>query len=254
MQNMAQSPLLILVLSFLALWLSARIGVFFRKKRHQEEDEYRDFDLIVTAVLTLLALIIGFSFSMAIDRYNQRKNYEEEEANAIGTEYLRADLLPATDAARVRVLLQDYLDQRILFYETRDEDRYRQINARTAQLQTELWSSVHALPAGQQTPVVALAVSGMNGVLNSQGYTQAAWLNRIPRGAWILMLSVAMCSNVLVGYGAHRVEGASIRLAVLPLVLCIAFFLIADIDSPRRGIIRVRPQNLISLVEFLHGH
>ena len=62
----------------------------------------------MTATLTLLGLIIGFSFSMAISRYDQRKVYEEAEANAIGTEYVRADLLPAGDAARVRALLRDY--------------------------------------------------------------------------------------------------------------------------------------------------
>jgi amino acid transporter len=255
MHKLTEFPLFVVVLTFFALLLSARIGVFFRKKRqHPKEDEYHDLDLIVTAVLTLLALIIGFSFSMAISRYDQRKNYEEAEANAIGTEYVRADLLPAADASRVRVLLTDYLDQRVLFYQTRDERELQQINARTAQLQTELWSAVHALPPAQQTPVVALAVSGMNDVLNSQGYTQAAWWNRIPIGAWILMVSVAICSNALIGYGARRVDGGSIRLIVLPLVLCIAFFLIADIDSPRRGIIRVHPQNLISLAQSLHGH
>jgi hypothetical protein len=55
----------------------------------------------------LLALIIGFSFSIAIDRYEQRRDYEEAEAKAIGTEYVRADFLASTDAAKVRVLLRN---------------------------------------------------------------------------------------------------------------------------------------------------
>jgi hypothetical protein len=104
------------------------------------------------------------------------------------------------------------------------------------------------------TPVVALAVSGMNDVLNSQGYTQAAWWNKIPVGAWILMLSVAICSNVLIGYSTRRRGAGGMGLIVLPLVLCIAFFLIADIDTPQRGIIRVRPQNLISLAQSLNTY
>jgi hypothetical protein len=93
-----------------------------------ESEEREDFGVLLTATLTLLGLIIGFTFSMAISRYDQRKNYEEEEANAIGTEYLRAN---ATQTA--------------------------------------------------------LAVMGMNDVLNTQGYTQAAWWNRIPMAAWGLM-------------------------------------------------------------------
>ena len=181
MNNVTDYPLLVFVLSFFVLWLSARIGAsFLRRQRKLEEDVREDFGVILAATLTLLGLIIGFSFSMAISRYDQRKNYEEAEANAIGTEYVRADLLPAADAAKVRALLRNYLDQRVLFYITRDEQQIRQINARTAQLQTELWSAVLAPAAAQPTPVVALAVSGMNDVLNSQGYTQAAWWNRIP--------------------------------------------------------------------------
>jgi hypothetical protein len=69
---------------------------------------------------------------MAIGRYDQRNNLEEGEANAIGTQYMRADLLPAADAAKVRALLRDYVDQRILRYETRDEEKIRQISTRTA--------------------------------------------------------------------------------------------------------------------------
>jgi hypothetical protein len=192
-----------------------------------------DFDVILTATLTLLGLIIGFSFSMAISRYDQRKNYEEEEANAIGTEYLRADLLPSADAAKVRALLRAYLEQRILFYKTRDKQRLVQINAKTAQLQGELWLAVHAPAALQPTPMVALTVSGMNDVLNAQGYTQAAWWNRIPLAAWALMVGIAICCNVLVGYGARRAEAEGLLMVVLPIVVSIAFFLIADIDSRR---------------------
>ena len=98
--------------------------------------------LVLGATLTLLGLIIGFTFSMAISRYEQRKNYEEAEANAIGTEYVRADLLPAADAQRVRTLLANYTDQRILFYRTGDAQQLSRVNADTAQLQTELWSTV----------------------------------------------------------------------------------------------------------------
>jgi len=255
MNNATDYPLLVFVLSFLVLWLSTRIGAsFLARQRKLEADIREDFGVILAATLTLLGLIIGFSFSMAISRHDQRKNYEEAEANAIGTEYARADLLPAADAAKLRALLRNYLDQRILFYVTRDEQQIRQINGRTAQLQTELWSAVLAPAAVQPTPMVALAVSGMNDVLNSQGYTQASWWNRIPIAAWGLMAAIAICCNVLVGYGARNVKAERILLLVLPLLVAIAFFLIADIDSPRGGVIRVKPQNLVSLVESLRAH
>ena len=247
-------PLLVLVLSFFLLWLSVQIGIFYRRKHKLGEDIREDFGIILPATLTLLGLIIGFSFSMAIGRYDQRKDYEEAEANAIGTEYARADVLPAVDAEKVRTLLRNYLDQRVLFYITRDEEQIRQINARTVQLQSELWSAVLAPAKAQPTPLVALAVSGMNDVLNSQGYTQAAFWNRIPIAAWGLMAAIAICCNVLVGYGAREDKAKGTLLLVLPLLVAIAFSLIADIDSPRRGLIPVKPQNLISLAESLRPH
>lgn len=254
MMTIINYPILVFVLTFGVLWLSARAGQSFRKSRRaMEEGEQRDYGIIVGATLTLLGLIIGFSFSMAISRYDQRKDYEEAEANAIGTEYLRADFLPAAEGARVRGLLKSYVDQRVLFYKTRDAGRLQQIAATTDQLQGALWSAVRVPASAQATPLSALVVSGMNDVLNSQGYTQAAWWNRIPAAAWGLMAAIAICCNLLIGYGAHREEGKTFLFLVLPLLVSISFFLIADIDSPRGGVIRVTPQNLESLEQSLRA-
>jgi hypothetical protein len=247
-------PVLIFVLSFLSLWISARVGWSFVRKRLALEEEVReDFGFILGASLTLLGLIIGFSFSMATTRYDQRKNYEEQEANAIGTEYVRADLLPPADAENVRVLLKKYLDQRIQFYVAHDESEAGQINTVTARLQAELWSAAAAPSGAHPTPIVALAVSGMNDVLNSQGYTQAAWWNRIPVAAWAMMVALAVGCNLLVGYGSRGAKSGARLLPILPFVVSIGFMLIADIDTPRRGIIRVSPQNLVSLAQSLNS-
>lgn len=242
-------PLLLFVILCLLFWLFAWIA-FKLRKAHADEPE--GLSVVLGATLTLLGLIIGFTFSMAIGRYDQRKNFEEEEANAIGTEYVRTDLLPATSAANVRSLLSKYLDQRILFYQTRDQKQLVQINATTARLQNDLWSAVQTPASAQPSPVIALAVSGMNDVLNSQGYTQAAWWNRIPLEGWALMVLFSVCANVMLGYGLRRAQTKRALLLVLPLMLSVAFFLIADIDSPRRGLIRVNPQNLMSLSQLLH--
>ena len=246
-------PLLVLLLSFVVMWLSAWLGPFLRRRLELHQSVRDDFGLIMAATLTLLGLIIGFSFSMATSRYDQRKNYEAAEANAIGTEYVRADLLPVADGAKVRTLLKRYLDERILYYTTRGEDEVREIDARTAKLQAELWSAVRAPARANPTPLTALVVWGMNDVLNSQGYTQAAWWNRIPTAAWLLMVIIAVCCNVLVGYRAHNFRQEAVVLLVLPLVVSISFFLIADIDSPRGGLIRVSPQNLAALAESLRA-
>ncbi len=251
--NVTNRPPLLAVLTFLILWFWAWLGWKLLKVKPLEQEIREDFGLILTASLTLLGLIIGFSFSMATDRYNQRKNYEEAEANAIGTEYLRADLLPAPEAALVRSLLKEYLDLRIQFYMHPDTAELAHINDRTARIQNNLWAAVLPATEAHPTQTVALAVAGMNDVLNSQGYTQAAWWNRIPPAAWTLMAAIAVGCNLLVGYGSRGVKAGAKLLPILPLVIAIAFMLIADIDTPRRGIIRVSPQNLTSLAQSLRS-
>jgi hypothetical protein len=247
-------PLVVFVVTFFGLVFCSWVGAtVLRRRRRLEEGNRKDFDVVLAATLTLLGLILGFSFSMAINRYDQRKNLEEEEANAIGTEMLRAELLPAADAARIKNLLKDYLAQRIEFYTIRGEEQHREINLRVARLQSELWSAVQAPAVAQPTPLSALAVAGMNDVLNSQGYSQAALWNRIPRAAWMLMVLIAVCANMLMGYGVRDYKAERKLLLILPLIVSITFMLIADIDSPRGGFIRVVPQNLMSLQDGMRG-
>ena len=139
MFNHLDYPFLILFLSLAVFWASTSIGAWLRKRTHQlPEGAHEDFAFVLGATLTLLGLIIGFTFSMAVSRYDQRENYEEQEANAIGTEYVRADLLPSADAARVRTLLKSHLAQRILNYETRDRGKRRQTDVETTRLENEM--------------------------------------------------------------------------------------------------------------------
>jgi len=253
MTFLVNHPILTFVVTVVVLWLSFLLGTVLRKRRSgMAEEERGDYGVLLAAMLTLLGLIIGFTFSMAGTRYDQRKNLEEEEANAIGTEYVRAELLPADTAEKVRGLLRSYLDQRILFY-TYSGDQLREVNATTAKLQAELWEAVKTPAGTNRGAVEALTVSGMNDVLNSQGYTQAAWWNRIPIGAWCLMWTIAICCNLMIGFYMRPNDPGSIRF-IMPIVIGVAFFLIADIDTPRRGIITVHPQNLVSLADFLHPH
>jgi hypothetical protein len=252
MNNFLDNPFTVFALSLVGQWLAAYLGEFLHwRVRPISKDEREDLNTVQAAILTLLALIIGFSFSMAVTRYDQRKNYEEAEANAIGTEYLRADLLPGESAPNVRELLRRYLDLRIAFYRTVDQHELGRISADTTTLQAELWSAILPAANAQPTPVLALAVAGMNDMLNSQGYTQASWWNRIPVAAWALMGLIAIACNLMLGYGERSKR--VLLLLVIPVVVSISFLLIADIDSPRGGVIRVIPVNLISLAQSMKG-
>ena len=249
---LTEYPLLVFVLSTVLLWISEHAGARLRGPHPDlEKDEQADLGMLLAGALTLLGLIIGFTFSMAIARYDQRKSSEAAEAAAIGTEYLRASLLPVADAGKVRDLLRKYLAQRMLFYTTRDTDELDQLEATTSQLESELWSAIQAPVPSQLPPSVGVTVTGMNDVFNSRTYTHSAWLNRIPRAAWILMVAIALCCTALIGYSTRGTTASTRLFLVLPLIVSIAFFLIADIDSPRRGVIRVPPLNLVALSRTL---
>jgi hypothetical protein len=243
-------PLLLGALTMVCLWVIAQLGAILRKRRKDEEESEKDeYGVVLSATLTLLGLLIGFSFSMAISRYEQRKDYEEEEANAIGTEYLRADLLPEGVHQKVQGQLVQYLDLRIKRYEAHASDDITELARQTAQLQQEMWNEVKVSALANPHPVMATVETGMNDVINRQGYTQAARWNRIPLPAWALMVLIALFSNFLIGYGARRFH--PFTLLIVPLVIAISFLLIADIDSPQGGLIRVAPQNLSALSDSL---
>jgi hypothetical protein len=251
MTGFIDSPFAVLLVALVTLSGAAYIGDRpIRRLRPIKKDEKIDLDTALAATLTLLGLLIGFSFSMAVNRYDQRQKCEEAEATAIDTEYRRADLLPGDDASRVRSLLGDYISQRINFYLERPIGN---VNVDFAKLQDELWSVVARAGNAQPNPTTALAVSGMNDVLNSQGCTQAAWLNRIPGAAWALLGLTAIFANFLMGY-RERSTGM-FALFVLPIVVSIAFFLLADIDSPSGGgVIHTAPHNLISVSQSMARH
>ena len=149
---------------FLTLWACVWIGARVLGRYASEGQNAReDFRTVLAACLTLLGLIVGFSFSMAVSRYDLRQIAESAEADAIGAEYARADLLPPSEAETTRQLLRSYLTERIQFFGARDRDRFRQIDERTTRLQQQMWAAVRT-PAVQPNQFTALAVSGMNDV------------------------------------------------------------------------------------------
>jgi hypothetical protein len=251
MTALLDHPCLLFVVTLVLLWTASSSGAIFRRWLRLSDSALDEdhFDMVLGATLTLLGLIIGFTFSMAVNRYDQRKDYEEQEANAIGTEYLRLEVLPGEDARRARSFMREYLKQRIVFYTNRDPETLRRCHAETSQLQSVLWASVTPFANARPTGISALVLSGMNDVFNSEGYTEAIWRNRIPAAAWFLLVAIAVFSNFLLSCRSQRNRVG--MLMVFPLVLSISFFLIAEIESPRSGIIRVHAHNLVELANAL---
>jgi hypothetical protein len=245
---MADFPLLMSCASFVLLMIAVWIGNLLRKRTAAEANR-DDAGVVLAGTLTLLGLIIGFSLAMAINRYDLRKSSEQTEVNAIDVLHTRSDLLPPPDAAKAHELLQRYINQRIAFYTTRDRDEIRRISADTAQTQNQLWSTIEAALRPLPPQLQGLFITGYNDVEVSWRTTQAVWSNRIPVAVWILILVASILCNLLVGYRARQTDW--LVFLVMPVAVSISLFLISDLDSPRGGAIRVRPNNLISLSQSI---
>jgi len=255
MESMAafvDHPAVVLIVLF-ALFVSAVAfgATVLRRIAVLSEHEREDFAIIQTSTLTLLALLVGFSLSMAVGRYDQRKTLEEGEANAIETEYARADLAEATVSTKIKAGLIRYTNLRLADFGTRDRQELGSIGRDTAALQAELWRLAAQVAQDKPTPIGALVVAGMNDVLNSQDYSEAARINHIPLGAWFLMILIALFGCTVQGYGAKGNARKGLLITVLPITVALSLALIADIDSPRGGIIRVEAQNLARLLQSL---
>ncbi len=245
-------PLLFFVVTLIVFLGCTRAGALSRLHGHKLTSAERgEFDLVRNAIFTLLGLMIGFAISMAVTRYDLRKNLEEAEANAIGTEYLRLDFMPADTASEARALLRTYVDERVAFYALMDPDALAKNALETANTMTALWAAISPEAKASQTAVTALVASGMNDVLNSYGYTVAEWRNRLPVEVWMLLIVVAGCCNFLIGFGAEQLSSATH--AILPLTASLAILLIADVEGPHNGFVRVHPINLIDAGVSIRG-
>ncbi len=237
-------PLLFFAATLTLFLGSTRIGVAARLHGHKlTPAERAEFDLVRNAMFTLLGLLIGFAIAMAVTRYDLRKSLEESEANAIGTEYLRLDLMPADPASAARALMRTYVDERIAFYALIHPADMAQNAAGTAETMNALWAAIAPSTRAAPTAVSALVAAGMNDVLNSYGYTVAAWRNRLPPEVWMLLILIAASCNFLIGFGAERLSAATH--AILPLTASLAILMIADVEGPHNGFVRVHPVNLI---------
>jgi hypothetical protein len=243
MGKLADYEYLTFAVTLVALWLAVELGAWIARIRPIKEEERGPLGQVVGASISILALIIAFSFSAAMGRYDQRKHYEQEEASAISSEYDLAGLLPDADATQVRALIAQYIKLRVAFYETPDKKELTDLRAQRARLEDQLWPIVQRDAKANQTPIMAQVVAGLNTMTSRPGYSLAAAADRIPDGAWMLMATLAFISCSLLGYSAQVRHTLAVKLS-LPILVALAFFFIASLDTQRVGLIRVHPVNL----------
>jgi hypothetical protein len=199
------------------------------------------------AILGLLALLVGFTFSMAIARYDLHIQAEIDEANAIGTVWQRADTLPTAQRAEVQQLLRQYVQVRLDFPKADTDAEQQHVLAETMRLQTQLWAIAQTAASAQRDPISALFLTSLNDASDAAEKRTAALGNRIPALAWAMLVFMSCMGSLFVGMSiASR---SPLLLMTLPFVLGVVLTLVRDLDSPHAGFIQVDQQSMQRLAE-----
>lgn len=243
--------LIIIVLMLASAELGFRLGL----RLYVAKDEARKAQIggIQGAVLGLLGLLLGFTFAMAVQRYDTRRSLVLQEANAIGTTHLRASLLPDAHQAPVKDLLRRYVDLRLKYWPLADDPAKLAEGMRLiGELQTELWK--HANAAAKEAPndITAIFIDSLNQVIDTDAERIAALRSGIPTGVWLLLMMVAVFGCVTTSYGAGA-HGARSKLGsvFLPLLITVVIVLIFDISYSRVGMIQIGQEPLADLQQTI---
>jgi hypothetical protein len=245
-------PIAVILLAFaLAAWLlfetGYRIGRWWQEKTPEETEG--PTDMLVGSLLALLAFLLAVTMGMASDRFDARRNLVREEANAIGTTYLRAGFLPEPERTEARDLLREYTPLRIGTTDT----RLRATNIqRSLEIQDELWAQTEALAAANaDSETFALYVETLNETIDLHATRVTAVVyGRVPETVVILLFGGALLTLGMVGYSAGLTRRRSpLTATVLIVVLGAVLVLVLDLDRPQDGFLQVSQQPLLELQE-----
>jgi hypothetical protein len=249
-------PILLLIALFVAFNLVAyevgyRAGGW-TKRREPDADEGAT-GLIVGAILGLMAFLLAIAMGMAADRFDNRRGLVLEEANAIGTAYLRAGYLSEPASSDSQDLLREYVPLRIA---TSSADGFAAAIDESERIQAELWTIAEDVARTEGSDVTALYVESVNDVINlhEQRLVAGLYARVPPTVLWLLIIGVIL-SIGLVGYNAGMARKRSPLIAVaLALSLGAVIWLVVDLDRPQDGLINVSQQPLIDLQERLESN
>jgi len=248
-------PLLVCLVLMGVLLVAEELGFRLKGKMRPGTDsiEIADIALILGAVMTLLALLLGFTYAMSQARFETRRELVVEEANAIGTTYLRAKALPEPRSSQIQELLRQYLALRVEITIKIDDtpEKIREIDNRSKQLHSLIWSHASALARESPNAITSIFLQALNEMIDLHSKRLAAFRNRVPFSIYLVLLIVSIITLWLVGYYFGRRQRGRILTTVVVLLLASVMWLIMDLDQPTRGSIKASQQSLIELHQDL---
>jgi|GEM_PF-310262 len=235
------------------LELAFRLGRHHRA--HSNDSTRSHLTVLQTALLGLLALLLGFNFAMASSRFEARKTLIQDEVTVIGSTYLRAKLLPSDLRGKVSALLKDYVSARIEFMRAgTDEKRLKAASASSRTIEDQLWNLAAAAEAqGEATAAMNLVIQSLTDVYNVNEKRRAEQDDHVPATVINLLLVVAIGALGFIAYsyglGHRRRHGST---AVFAILIAMVFTITLDLDQPRSGFIRVGEESMLRLQEDLN--
>lgn len=245
----------VLILVSLMLLILAEAGYRFGSAFHRRNPEAAKghSGSVQGAVLGLLGLLLGFSFAMAVGRFDTRRALVVEEANSIGTTWLRTDFLPGPYKGEIRDLLIRYTELKLAAFDADDDREDREKTAKEiAEIHGEMWRNASAAAAERSTPITASFITTLNETIDLDATRKAALTNHVPGAVWLLLLVVAGCGAWASGYGSGTGGLRSVFNQLLfPILIGVVITLIADIDRAHKGLIGMKSQPFRELLESM---
>jgi hypothetical protein len=233
----------ILLVVLLSVEAGYRVGSL---RAHQVKEQETPVGEMVAAMLGLLAFILAFTFGLAASRYDNRRQVLLDEANAIGTTYLRAEMLPE-GGDQIRALLRKYVDARL---QAVKPDQLAEGIRRSEELQNQLWAITVRVAEDHPTSiVVGLFIQSLNETIDLHAKRLTAGVrNRIPAPIWAALYGISILSFAAMGYHSG-LTGTSRSLVIVAVAITFSAVigLIADLDRPQEGILKVSQQALVDL-------
>ena len=234
-------------LTFVLIAGAAEFGARIGRRSHRVAHGAADTATLTGAALGLLALLLGFSFSLAVSRYEARRDLVLEEANAIGSTANFALMLPEAKQKPILGLLREYTAVRIGLGVPYDPAKLKRDVARSVELQNRLWQQAVAVTASAPQSLPAYRfVASLNEMNNIHERRLSALRYHIPGAVMFLLIAVAMVAIGFTGYHAGaQASHARVATFIMSLTVAVVIMLVIDLDRPARGVIREPVQALI---------
>jgi hypothetical protein len=222
----------------LAVVLDLGRHIAVRYQIEQAPQRKEQMGTIRDGLFILVSLLLGFTLTLAASRFAERRSLLVEEAISIGTTYLRASTLPQPYRDHSKQLLREYVDTRLELNSVDvNTSRFNEAVSRAKHLQEDLWLDAVSVARNDRTALTAVYINSLNETIDLHEKRVAAFENRVPPPIWLLIISVSLIA--VFTRGSTLTTRFWLTLVLLPITIAIVVSLIADLDSPSHGLIRL---------------